>query len=44
MTHPGALEAHTVAVDAFRRTKEPLRLAPESLIYHSVPLIVTMEP
>ncbi len=37
MTHPGALEAHTEAVEAFLITKEPLRLALEPLIYHSVP-------
>jgi hypothetical protein len=37
MTHPGALEAHTEDVEAFLRTKEPLRLALEMLIYHSVP-------
>ncbi len=37
MTDPGALEAHTEAVEAFLRTKEPLRLTLEPLIYHSVP-------
>jgi hypothetical protein len=37
MTHPGALEAHTGAVEAFLRTKEPKRLTLEPLIYHSGP-------
>jgi hypothetical protein len=37
MTYPAALEAHTAAVEAFLRTKYPLRLALELLIYHSVP-------
>jgi hypothetical protein len=37
MTQPGALEAHTEAVEAFLITKEPLRLALEPMIYHFVP-------